>query len=104
MKRPIKKSTKSKATDGPLGAYTVGDTVVIRAIPYHYIGKISCIGSHGVTLAAGAVWLADSARWGSDFLRDGKVNETEPYQDDVFIGYGAIAEVTHWRHSIPGQV
>lgn len=76
---------------------------MIRAIPYHYIGKIKHLGEHTLTLEAGAVWLADSGRWGSDFLRDGKVNEAEPYPDDVTIGYGVIAEVTFWRHPIPGQ-
>ena len=95
--------TKTKITDGPLGPYGVGDTIVIRAIPYHYIGKVQTIGKHGVTLAAGAVWLADSARWGSDFLKNGIVNETEPFADVVFVGNGVIAEATRWPHAIPGQ-
>jgi hypothetical protein len=100
------KSTKKQITkiiDGRLGTHTVGDKVVIRAIPYHYIGEIKALGEHGVTLAAGAVWLADSGRWGSAFLKDGIVSETEPYRDDVFIGYSVIADVTKWQHAIPGQ-
>lgn len=99
-----KASSKQKQQhDDKLGPFKVGDTVVIRAIPYHYIGEISSIGKHTVTLAPGAVWLADSKRWGSEFLRDGQVNETEPYPDGVTIGYGVIADLTKWPHKIPGQ-
>jgi hypothetical protein len=100
----VKKAAKTKAkADGRLGPYKVGDAVVIRGIPYHYIGIIETLGEHTVSLAPGAVWLADSARWGSDFLKDGKVNETEPYPDGVTIGYGIIADVTAWKHALPGQ-
>ena len=108
MKNNAKSKTTAKKTNtpnnnGPTGPFSVGDTVVIRAIPYHYIGTIESAGSHGLTLAAGAVWLADSGRWGSGFLVDGNVNETEPYRDAVFIGYGVIADITKWAHPIPGQ-
>jgi hypothetical protein len=101
-----KNSSKTKTVilkSTRLGPFQVGMNVVIRAIPYHYIGQIETLGEHGVTLAAGAVWLADSARWGSDFLRNGVVNETEPYRDAVFVGYGVIADITKWAHPIPGQ-
>ena len=98
-KKPIK-----KLHDGKLGPFKAGDTVVIRAIPYHYIGEISALGEHTVTLAPGTVWLADSKRWGSEFLVGGQVNEAEPYPDGVTIGYGVIADVTSWKHKIPGQV
>lgn len=97
------KTRKAAATDGRLGPHSIGDAVVIRAIPYHYIGTISALGDHTVTLAPGAVWLADSGRWGSDFLCGGKVSEAEPYPDGVTIGYGVIADVTPWKHAIPGQ-
>lgn len=96
------KSKSMKAIDGKLGPHGVGDVVVIRAIPYHYIGKIAVLGEHTVSLAPGATWLADSGRW-SDFLRNGTPNESEPYPDGVTIGYGAIADVTAWKHVIPGQ-
>jgi hypothetical protein len=102
MKTKAKKTPAIKSTR--LGPHQVGDSVVIRAIPYHYIGKISALGEHTVTLAPGAVWLADSKRWGSEFLVNGQVNETEPYPDGVTIGYGVIADVTPWKHKIPGQL
>lgn len=101
--KQTKIQTKQIKTDGKLGPYKVGDAVVIRAIPYHYIGVIDVIGEHTITLAPGAVWLADSARWGSDFLKAGIVNEAEPYPDGVTIGYGVIADVTRWAHPIPVQ-
>jgi hypothetical protein len=98
------RATKAvKKHDGRLGPFRVGDSVVVRGIPYHYIGTIETLGEHAVTLAPGAVWLADSGRWGSDFLRDGKVNESEPYPNGVTIGYGVIADITKWAHAIPGQ-
>ena len=103
MSKKAATSKKTAKRDGRLGPFAVGDTVVIRGIPYHYIGTIEALGEHAVTLAPGAVWLADSARWGSDFLRDGKVNEAEPYPDGVTIGYGVIADVTIWNHKVPVQ-
>jgi len=98
------KAKKTKAIDGKLGPHQVGDVVVIRAIPYHYIGEVAVIGEHCVTLAPGAVWLADSSRWASDFLVSGKVNEAEPFIDGVTVSYSVIGDVTKWRHAIPGQV
>ena len=103
MTKTAKTAKTAKKRDGRLGAFAIGDSVVIRGIPYHYIGVIESLGEHTVTLAPGAVWLADSARWGSDFLRDGEVNETEPYPDGVTICYGVIADVTAWKHAIPDQ-
>jgi len=99
-------SAKQKTTthDGKLGPFKAGDKIVIRAIPYHYIGEIEVLGEHTVSLAPGAVWLADSKRWGSEFLVNGQVNKTEPYPDGVTIGYGVIADVTRWPHKIPGQL
>lgn len=107
MSKTKTKATKKKPTHASsfvLGPYQVGATVVIRAIPFHYIGTIDEITDHGVTLAAGAVWLSDSKRWGSEFLLAGQVNETEPYCDRVFIRANVIADITAWRHPIPGQV
>ena len=104
MKKTNEKKENKRIDTGPLGSHSVGDVVVIRAIPYHYIGRIELLGLHGVTLSAGAVWLADSGRWGSSFLLEGTVSESEPYPDRAFIRYEVIADVTKWRHPIPGQV
>jgi hypothetical protein len=89
--------------DTEIGRYAIGDKVVIRGIPYHYIGVIEEFGKYAVKLAPNAVWLADSARWGSDFLVNGKVNEAEPYCDGVWVRYSVIADVTAWRHALPKQ-
>ena len=86
-----------------LGPFTVGDKVVIRAIPYHYIGEIAAIGEKTVTLAPNAVWLADSGRWG-DMLTSGTPSECEPYPDGVTIAFTVIADATKWRHAIPGKL
>ena len=106
VKKVSKKVSKQTKTPvyGRLGPYKTGDTVVIRAIPFHYIGTIEHLGEHSITLAAGAVWLADSKRWGSEFLLQGQVNEAEPFPNAVVIGFGVIADVTAWPHKIPGQV
>lgn len=86
--------------DSILGPYTVGNKVVIRAIPYHYIGEIESVGYHSVTLKFGAVWLADSGRW-NNMLRTGTVNECEPFPDGVTIPFAVIADITGWAHAIP---
>jgi hypothetical protein len=89
-------------SDSILGHFKVGSKVVIRAIPYHYIGTIEDIGYHSLTLAPGAVWLADSGRW-MNFLESGNPNECEPFPDGVTIPFSVIADLTTWRHAIPTQ-
>ena len=86
--------------DSILGPHKEGDKVVIRAIPYHYIGKIEYVGYHSLTLAPGAVWLADSGRW-SKMLESGNPNECEAFPDGVTIPFNVIADVTVWKHPIP---
>lgn len=61
MSKTKTKATKKKSAHTPsfvLGPYQVGTTVVIRAIPFHYIGTIDEITDHGVTTANMRAWQA----------------------------------------------
>ncbi len=80
---------------------SVGNTVLIRAITYHYLGRIAAIDDKRVLLVD-ASWLADSGRFGAS-LETGSVSEVEPYPDPVSVSLGAIVDVTLWRHSLPRE-
>jgi hypothetical protein len=94
MKKQTKKPSKKQSF-----SLTVGTAVVVRGIPFHYIGRIAEVQARGIVLED-AGWLADSARW-SDFLKNGTINEYEPYPDPVWISWDVIADVTPWRHALP---
>lgn len=46
-----------------------------------------------------AAWIADTGRF-YDFLKDGDVNEVEPFVDPVAINKDSIVEITLWNHDL----
>ena len=47
-----------------------------------------------------ASWVADSGRF-HNALKDGTLNEIEPFISDVIINRGGIIDVTEWIHDLP---
>lgn len=76
-----------------------GDSVIIRAVMYHYIGRVESITDDEVHLST-ASWLAESARW-SETLKTGAVHELEPFPDGVVIARQAIMDYAPWAHELP---
>ena len=91
-------ATKKKTTKSGC-ILVVGASVVIRAIPFHYVGRVAALTATSVILDK-AAWLADSGRW-SDFLATGSANEVEPYPDRVEVMLSSIADVAPFAHSLP---
>lgn len=84
--------------------YKIGESVFIRTVTYHYIGKIVGVYANEITLID-ATWVADSGRW-SAALKTGTLSEVEPFPDGevVVISRGTIVDVSPWRHALPRTV
>jgi hypothetical protein len=80
---------------------TVGNTVVIRTVTFHYLGIIVEMGPNYLVLGS-ASWLASSGRW-TAALKSGSVEEVEPFVDDVELQLTAIVDATRWRHALPTE-
>ena len=78
-----------------------GDVVFIRTVTNYCVGRIIQIDEQFVILE-NASWIADTGRW-HQALKDGVLNEVEPFVDPVEVAIGAIVDVTKWRHALPTQ-
>ena len=79
--------------------YHVGKNYFIRTVTHHYTGKLVKVTPKELVLED-AAWIADDGRF-MNALKEGKLNEIEPFQDDVVIGRGAVLDATIWRHALP---
>jgi len=64
-----------------------------------YTGKISSIVGDYLMLDD-AAWIADSGRY-YNALKDGTLEEVEPYPDGVIVSCGAIVDAAPWNHKLP---
>lgn len=81
--------------------WKTGKAYFIRTVTMHLIGKVKQI-SDKELLLDDAVWVADSGRF-HNALRDGKLNETEPFINEVIINRDCIVDATIWQHLIPNE-
>lgn len=79
--------------------FEIGKVYFIRTVSMHHIGKIESILDQELLLS-GASWIADSGRF-HDALAKGKLNEVEPFVNNVIIGRGTIVDASEWTHDIP---
>lgn len=79
----------------------VGNKVMIRSVTHYYTGEIVLLTKDEIVLKD-AAWIADASRWASA-LKDGVLNEVEPYPEGVLvaIGRGAVVDVSDWEHALP---
>lgn len=76
----------------------VGKNYFIRTVTYFHTGKLKALYKDALVLSE-AAWIADTGRF-YDFLKTGKVNEVEPFVDDVVIPLGSCVDFTEWRHEL----
>ena len=81
--------------------YQIGKNYFIRTVTHHYTGKLVKVTPKELVLED-AAWIADDGRF-MNALKDGTLNEVEPYQDDIVIGRGAILDATIWKHKLPRE-
>ena len=92
-----------KGSDSTLSPYKVGENYFIRTVTHHYTGKLIRVTAKELVLMD-AAWIADDGRF-MNALRDGTLNEIEPFPDnqEVIIGRGAILDATIWKHKLPRE-
>lgn len=96
-----KASTKKQVFKTPI---RVGNTVLIRAVALYYTGVIITLTKEEVVLKD-AAWIASTGRFAAA-CKSGKLDEVEPYPDDVLVSVnrGAILDVADWNHPAPRMV
>lgn len=77
----------------------VGKTYFIRAIPFHFVGRVTATTSEEVTLED-AAWIADSGRF-SNALSSGEFDEVEPFVNPVNIRLSAVCDYTEIDCTLP---
>ena len=101
LKTEIEKAEQQKESIGvkKKGVWQIGENYVIRTVTMIQVGKLVEVTDEELILE-GASWIADTGRW-MNFLRDGKLNEVEPFPDSVIVGRKALIDATIWRHNLP---
>ncbi len=77
----------------------VGEAYLIRTVTMHYTGRVVNVTDSDIELSD-AAWIADTGRF-HDALKNGTLNEVEPYVGNVFVSRGCIVDFTRWRHALP---
>ena len=78
--------------------FKIGEKYFIRTATYFQLGRLKEISEKWLVLEE-ASWIADTGRF-YEFLKDGKCNEYESFQEPVFIPLDSIIDVTIWKHDL----
>ena len=90
---------KDKVQFEKKGIWKIGENYVIRTVTMIQVGKLVYLDENELGLET-AAWVADSGRW-TQFLKDGKVNEVEPFPEGtVIIGRHSIIDACVWKHKL----
>ncbi len=81
--------------------FEIGKSYFIRTVTMHLIGKLKNIKDKEIILEH-AVWVADSGRF-HNALKDGTLNEVEPFVSDVLLNKECIVDACEWLHKIPTE-
>jgi len=84
-----------------LQPFEIGKAYLIRTVTHINIGVVKAVGKTEIVLSD-CSWIADTGRY-HNAIKDGKLNEVEPYTHDVIMGRGAIIDATEWVHDLPRE-
>jgi hypothetical protein len=84
-----------------VGRWQVGKNYFIRTVTHHLTGTLVEVTPQELWLKD-AAWIADDGRF-MQALRDGTLNEIEPFPDgaEVPVGRGALIDAVVWVHPLP---
>jgi len=82
--------------------FTPGKKILIRTVTYFQLGEIRAVGD-GFIILKDASWIADTGRFNA-CLKEGEIEEAEPFETDVYVSAGAIVDATEWPHDLPSEV
>jgi len=77
----------------------IGKSYFIRTVTMNHIGRLININDKELLLED-ASWIADSGRF-HNALKDGELDEVEPFVSNVIINRDCIIDITEWLHKIP---
>lgn len=85
------------------GRWKVGQNYFIRTVTYHIVGTLIEVTPKELWFKD-ASWVADDGRF-MQAIRDGKLNEVEPFPDhaEVPVGRGALIDGVLWIHPLPRE-
>ena len=92
-----------KGGDASLSPYKIGENYFIRTVTHYVTGKLLRVTAKELVLKD-AAWIADTGRF-MQAVRDGELNEVEPYPDDeeLVVGRGAVIDAVKWKHALPRE-
>lgn len=76
-----------------------GKHVFVRTVTHHYTGRLINYDETFLQLE-NAAWIADDGRF-ANALKDGTLDEVEPYPDLCLISIGSVLDVSEWLHELP---
>lgn len=79
--------------------YSIGKSYYVRTVTHHYVGKLVGLNENEMLLE-NASWVADSGRW-HDALKNGTLDEVEPFVNPVVVNRRALCDATEWSHNLP---
>ena len=79
--------------------FKVGEAYLIRTVTMILVGRLEWVGDKELELSS-ASWVADTGRF-FNALKEGKLNEVEPFTNNILIGRGSLIDATVWTHKLP---
>lgn len=84
------------------GAWVTGTNYLIRTVTMMLTGRLEYIDDKELVLGD-AAWIAESGRF-NEAVKNGTLNEVEPFYGEAIVGRGAIVDATIWKHELPKKV
>jgi hypothetical protein len=81
--------------------WEIGKSYFVRTVTMYQIGKLKAFSDTELVFEK-ASWIADCGRF-HDALKNGKLEEVEPFLDDVCINRSAMIDATIWNHPLPSE-
>ncbi len=82
-------------------SFKIGEKYLIRCITFYYVGEICAITDSDIVLQ-NASWVANTGRF-HNALKDGSLEEVEPFINNVIVPRGCIVDATQWNHPLPSK-
>lgn len=79
--------------------FKIGESYLIRTVTMILVGRVEWVGDKEIELSS-ASWVADTGRF-YDALKSGKLNEVEPFTNNILVGRGSLIDATVWTHKLP---
>lgn len=81
----------------------IGKAIFVRTVTFYYVARLKKVYSKELVIEH-VCWIPDTGRF-NECMKEGRFNEIEPFnlKKDVFIGRGAIIDLSEWNFDLPTQ-